>query len=93
VVAGALDEDRHLVCHLADVRFRSGQHRQAGALPGRGHEEEARRHLDDGLADVAAAEVPARTARQRLKARGERCQVLGVGLVKGTGCTERQAVL
>jgi len=64
VVAGALNEDRHLVGHLTDVRFASGQHGQAGALPGRGHEEEARRHLDDGLADVAAAEVPARAARQ-----------------------------
>ena len=88
MVAGALHEDRHLVRHLADIRFGSGQYRQAGALPGRGHEEEARRHLDDGLADVAAAEVPARAARQRIEPGGECRQVLGVRLAEAAGSTE-----
>jgi len=63
-VASSLHEDSHLVRHLADVGLRPGQHRQAGALAGRRHEEEARRHLDDRLTDVAAAEVLARTARE-----------------------------
>ena len=70
-----------------------GQHGQAGALAGRGHDEEARRHLDDGLADVAAAEVPARAARERLEPGGERGQVLGIGLVEAAGGAEGQAVL
>jgi hypothetical protein len=41
VVAGALDENRHLVRHLADVGLDRGQHGQAGALAGRRHDEEA----------------------------------------------------
>jgi hypothetical protein len=49
VVAGALHEDCHLVRHLADVGLGRGQHGQAGALAGRAHDEEARRHLDDRL--------------------------------------------
>jgi hypothetical protein len=41
VIASALDEDRHLVCHLADVGIARGQDGKAGALAGRGHDEEA----------------------------------------------------
>jgi hypothetical protein len=93
VVAGALHENRHLVRHLAYVGLGSGQHSQAGALARRRHEEEARRHLDDRLADVAAAEVPARTLGERLEPRGERGQVVGVGLLKSPGRTEGQAIL
>jgi hypothetical protein len=93
VVAGALHEKRHLVRHLADVGLGPGQHGQAGTLPGRRHEEKPRRHLDDGLTDVAAAEVPARPAGERLEPRGERGQMLGVGLRESPGGTERQAIL
>ena len=69
-----------------------GQDGQAGALAGRAHDEEARRHLDDGLACLAA-ELVARAARQRLERRRERGQVLDVGLVHAPGSAERQAVL
>jgi hypothetical protein len=41
VVAGALDEDRHLVRHLADVSVTRGEDGKARALAGRGHDEEA----------------------------------------------------
>jgi hypothetical protein len=71
VVASALDEDRHLVCHLADVGITRGQHGKAGALAGRGHDEEARRHLDNRLAGLAA-EGAARAAGQRLERGRER---------------------
>jgi hypothetical protein len=54
VVARALNENRHLVRHLADIGLGRGQHRQAGALASRRHDEEAGRHLDDRLARVAA---------------------------------------
>jgi len=63
VVAGALNEDRHLVRHLADVGFDRGEDRQAGALAGRAHDEETRRHLDDGLACLTA-ELVTGAARQ-----------------------------
>jgi hypothetical protein len=92
VVAGALDENRHLVRHLADVGLGRGQHGQAGALAGRRHDEEARRHLDDRLARLTA-EVPAGTAGKRVEAGRERRQVLGVGLREATGSPEGQAVL
>jgi len=57
VVAGALDEDRHLVRHLADVGLDRGQDGQARALARRAHDEEAGRHLDDRLAGLAAEQV------------------------------------
>jgi hypothetical protein len=41
VVAGALDEDCHLVRHLADVGVTRGEDGKARALAGRGHDEEA----------------------------------------------------
>jgi hypothetical protein len=63
VIASALYEDRHLVCHLADVGITRGQDGKAGALAGRGHDEEAGRHLDNRLAGIAAEGV-ARAAGQ-----------------------------
>jgi hypothetical protein len=63
VVAGALDENCHLVRHLADVRLSRGEHGQAGALSGRAHDEEARSHFDDRLTGVPA-ELVAGTACQ-----------------------------
>jgi hypothetical protein len=71
VVAGALDEDRHLVRHLTDVSVTRGKDGKARALAGRGHDEEACRHLDDRLTGVAA-EGAARAAGQRLERGRER---------------------
>jgi hypothetical protein len=93
VVTGALHQDGHLVRHLAYVGLGPGQHGQAGALARRRYKEEAGRHLDNRLTDVAAAEVPARALGERLEPRGERGQVLGVGLLKPPGRAESQAVL
>jgi hypothetical protein len=92
VVAGALDEDRHLVRHLADVCLCRGEDGQAGALAGRAHDEEARRHLDDGLACLAA-ELVTRAARERLERRGECGQVLHVGLLHAPGRAKGKAIL
>jgi hypothetical protein len=64
VVAGALYENGHLVRHQSDVGLGSGEDGKAGALPGRTHEEKARCHLDDGLPDLAAAEMPPGTTCQ-----------------------------
>jgi hypothetical protein len=64
VFAGALHENCHLVRHQSDVGLSPGEHGKAGDLPGRRHEEKTRRHLDDGLADGAAAEVSSGTARE-----------------------------
>jgi hypothetical protein len=83
VVAGALHENRHLVRHLADVGLNRGQHGQAGALAGRRHDKEPRRHLDDGLAGVTA-EVPAGAAGERVEPGREGGQVLRVGLLDAT---------
>jgi len=71
VVAGALNEDRHLVRHLADVGVTRGKDGKARALAGRGHDEEARRHLNDRLSGLAAEGV-ARAAGQRLERGRER---------------------
>jgi hypothetical protein len=92
MVAGALDEDRHLVRHLADVGITRGQDRQAGALAGRRHDEEAGRHLDNRLTGIPAKGV-ARAAGQRLERRRERGQVLHVSLLHAPGSAEGQAVL
>ncbi|HEX7159718.1 MAG TPA: hypothetical protein VF223_00630 [Trebonia sp.] len=71
MVAGALDEDRHLVRHLADVGVARGKDGKARALAGRGHDEETRRHLDDRLSCVAA-EGMAGAAGKRLERGRER---------------------
>jgi hypothetical protein len=93
VVAGALHENCHLVRHQSDVSLRPGKHGKAGALPGRRNEEETRRHLDDGLPDRAAAEMPPGAARKGLESRGQSGQVLRVRLVKAARGAERQSVL
>jgi hypothetical protein len=82
VVAGALHENGHLVRHQSDVGLGAGEDGQAGTLPGRGHEEKARCHLDDSLPDLAPTEVPPGTACQGLEPGGQRGQVLGVRLVQ-----------
>lgn len=92
MVAGALHEQGHLVRHLPDVGPGTGQHGQAGALARGRHQEEPRGHLDDRLTD-AAAEVPARAPGQGLEPRGERGQVIGIGLLKPAGGADRQAIL
>jgi hypothetical protein len=92
VVAGALDEERHLVRHLADVGFRRGEDGQAGALARRAHDEEAGRHLDDGLTCLTA-ELATRAARERLERGGERGQVLHIRLVHAPGRAKGKTVL
>ena len=92
MVTSALYEDRHLVGDLADVSITGGEDGKAGALAGRGHDEEACRHLDDRLTRVAA-DGAARAAGQRLERRRERGQVINGRLVHATGCAQCQAVL
>jgi hypothetical protein len=62
VLAGALHEDRHLIRHKSHVGLGLGEDGKAGPLASRRHEKEARAHLDDGLPDLATAEVPASAA-------------------------------
>ena len=82
MVAGALDEHRHLVGDQADVGVRISEDGEARAMSGRGDEQEPGGHLDNGLPYLAAAEVPSRAARQRLEPRGQRRQVFGIGPVQ-----------
>src|SRR5215470_348153 len=74
----ALDQDRHLIGDEAHVSRGWAEHGQAASLAGRGHEQEEVVHLDDGLANAAAAEVLAGAPRQALEACRHGGQVLGV---------------
>ena len=49
VLAHPLDQHRHLVCDVAGVGAEAGQHGQAAALAGRGHEQERRLEFHDRL--------------------------------------------
>src|SRR5215471_2948412 len=74
----ALDQDRHLIGDEAHVGSGRAEHGQAASLAGRGHEQEQVVHLDDGLANAAAAEVLAGAPRQALEACRHGGQVLGI---------------
>src|SRR5215469_4855649 len=74
----ALDQDRHLIGDEAHVSRGWAEHGQAASLAGRGHEQEDVVHLDDGLADAAAAEVLAGAPCEALEARRHGGQVLGI---------------
>src|SRR5262249_55105772 len=74
----ALDQDRHLIGDEANVGRGRTEHGQAASLAGRGHEQEDVVHLDDGLADAAAAEVLAGAPREALEACRHGGQVLGI---------------
>ena len=70
-----------------------GQDGQAGALAGRRHDEEARRHLDDRLARLRRRSAWLAPRASDWNAGRERGQVLGVGLLHAPRGAERQAVL
>src|SRR5256886_4695943 len=74
----ALDQDRHLIGDEAHVGSGRAEHGQAASLAGRGYEQEDVVHLDDGLADAAAAEVLADAPREALEACRHGGQVLGI---------------
>ena len=93
MVPGALHENSHLVRDQSDIGLSPGENGEAGTLPGRRDEEKTRCHLDDGLPDVAAAEMPAGAAGQGLESCRQGGQVLRVRLIKTARSAERQPVL